>query len=120
MFFVTKKKYDALLEAYRIARADYTELEKAYSRMLNKTPSAAQKKKKPKKRSYHAYVSDAVFKALPNGFAFDTDIAWKATKREGVSLTRKQVHNALLRLERLKKIERVEFGLYEVKTKKAA
>lgn len=116
MFFVTKKKYDALEAAYNKLVDNLNQLRKPA-----KAKQSQPKMKARKKRAKPAFgVCKDVLDCMAFGVTYDTDKMWREIKQYGCKYSRKQVHNAMLRLEKTGKISRVKFGCYAVNGRKTA
>lgn len=120
MFFVTKKKYDALEASYKNLQDHFNALMRSCS-VKEKAKQSQPKKKGRKKRAKPIFgICRDVMDCMASGVTYDTDKMWREIKQYGCKYSRKQVHNAMLRLERTGKISRVKFGHYAVNGRKTA
>jgi hypothetical protein len=123
MFFVTKKKYDALLEQYKGVRLEYDRLASSFYAITKANtlkPKAKKRTVKAKRKAKEAIITKEVLNCLMGGKVYTVDGAWEETKKFANGLSKKQVANALVFLERKGKLVRVSFGRYAIKQRKAA
>jgi hypothetical protein len=123
MFFVTKKKYNALLEQYKGVRLEYDRLASSFyaiTKASTKKPKAKKRIVKAKAKGKQATVTKDVLGCLVGGKVYTVDGAWEETYNYALGLSKKQVANALVFLERKNKLVRVSYGRYAIKQRKAA